>query len=95
MLDQMLSINYPTIPGLLLGIRVFTLTDKLSTTLQSAKMTVADAQSLASKYIRTLEGLRSDEDFEMLWKETSQYQEKLGLFLCFRPDCIEYNKVRM
>ena len=42
-------------------------------------MCAAEAQMLAQKYMAILDDLRNDDEFDSLWNEVEQYQEKLGM----------------
>ena len=54
-------------------------TDKLSKTLQSPSLSAADSQQLAQLTSNTLERLRNQEYFSLLWSKVSGMQEKLQI----------------
>ena len=64
--------------GLMLGIKVFNISDKLSTALQGKTLSAADAQSLAAKSIDLLKSLRSEEKFDTFVEEVNSAQDSLG-----------------
>ena len=62
--------------GLCLGECVMRHTDNLSKTLQSPSLSAADSQVLARLTCTTLERIRNDESFSLLWCNVSALQEK-------------------
>ena len=54
-------------------------TDNLSKTLQSPSLSAADSQQLAQLTCNTLERLRNQECFSLLWSKVSGMQEKLQI----------------
>ena len=63
--------------GLCLGECILRHTDNLSKTLQSPSLSAADSQQLAQLTCNTLERLRNQECFSLLWSKVSGMQEKL------------------
>lgn len=62
--------------GLCLGECIMRHTDNLSKTLQSPSVSAADSQVLARLTCTTLERIRNDESFSLLWRKISALQEK-------------------
>ena len=60
--------QYKVLFGLKLCERVLKITDNLSATLQKQSLPAAEAQSIAEMTIKTLEGMRSDEAFDLFFK---------------------------
>ena len=65
--------------GLCLGEFILRHTDNLSKTLQSPSLSAADSQQLAQLTCNTLERLRNQESFSLLWSKVSGMQEKLQI----------------
>ena len=53
--------------GLHLSERILKITDNLSKTLQQESLSAAEAQAIASKTIKTLKDIRSDDKFKLFW----------------------------
>jgi hypothetical protein len=67
--------------GVFLGSRLFSLADNLSTSLQSKKLSAAEAQELACLTIRSLQQLRSDASFQSFWSDLEKEREQLDINL--------------
>ena len=65
--------------GLCLGECILRHTDNLCKTLQSPSLSAADSQQLAQLTCNTLERLRNQECFSLLWSKVSGMQEKLQI----------------
>ena len=65
--------------SLCLGECILRHTDNLSKTLQSPSLSAADGQQLAQLTCNTLERLRNQECFSLLWSKVSGMQEKLHI----------------
>ena len=63
--------------GLCLGQRLFLLTDYLSKALQSEKVSVVSSQNMASLNLKTLQNMRTQEDFELFFNLVTKQDEKL------------------
>ena len=61
--------------GCELGRVILTRTDNLSKTLQSATITAAEGQSIASQTVKVLEKYRTDEAFQTFWAELEVSRE--------------------
>ena len=54
-------------------------TDNLSKTIQSPNLTAADAHDIANLTCKTLEQLRVEQSFNLLWEKAEHMQEKVGV----------------
>lgn len=63
--------------GLCLGHRIFMITDNLSKTLQSEKMSGTSSQRLANLTVKTLEGMRTDDNFNLFFEFVTEKASKL------------------
>lgn len=52
-------------------------TDKLSQTLQQPKLSSVEGHGIAMLTVKTLEGLRTDENFELFWQKVGRARERL------------------
>ena len=71
--------------GLCLGDWILRHTDNLSKTLQSPSLSAADNQQLAQLICNTLDCLRNQELFSLLWDKVSGMQEKLQIDQAMLP----------
>ena len=71
--------------GLCLGDCILRHTDNLSKTLQSPSLSAADNQQLAQLICNTLDCLRNQELFSLLWDKVSGMQEKLQIDQAMLP----------
>jgi hypothetical protein len=69
---------FDLLSGLQLGLKVFTVTDHLSTSLQNPALTASDAMQMASNVVRTLVGLRTDDEWESFKAKLHTTQVSLG-----------------
>ena len=65
--------------GVSLGELLLRHSDNLSKTLQASSMSAAEEQKTADMTVRTLQSIRTDENFLLFWKSTSQKASKLGI----------------
>ena len=63
--------------GLCVGQRLFLITDNLSKALQSEKLPVVSSQNMASLTLKTLQNIRTQEDFELFFNLVTKQAEKL------------------
>ena len=63
--------------GLCLGQRLFSITDNLSKALQSEKLSAVSSQNMASLTLKTLQNMRTQEDFELFVNLVTKQAEKL------------------
>lgn len=63
--------------GLCLGQRLFSITDNLSKALQSEKLSAVSSQNMASLTLKTLQNMRTQEDFELFFNLVTKQAEKL------------------
>ena len=70
---------------LCLGDCILRHTNNLSKTLQSPSLSAADSQQLAQLICNTLECLRNQESFSLLWGKVSGMQEKLQIDQAMLP----------
>ena len=73
--------------GLCLGACIMHHTDNLSKTLQSPSLSAADSQQLARLTCTTLEWLRNDESFSLLWSKVSALRDKHQVNASELPRC--------
>ena len=62
--------------GLSIGHKLYSLTDSLSKTLQKEKMSAVSGQRLVNLTVKTLEGMRSDENFKMFFDTTMKKAQR-------------------
>ena len=53
--------------------------DNLSLSLQASNLSANEGQSIMKMTILTLEGMRSEECFQLLWERTEKKQQELGV----------------
>ena len=63
--------------GLCLGSRLFSISDNLSKALQSEKLSAVSSQNMASLTLKTLQNMRTQEDFELFFNLATKQAEKL------------------
>ena len=63
--------------GLCLGHRFFSITDNLSKTLQSEKLSAVSSQNLARLTLKTLQNMRTEEDFNLFFDLVTEKANKL------------------
>ena len=65
--------------GLMLGELILNHTDNLSCTLQKTNISAAQGQSVAKLTVITLQKIRNDQSFELLWKKVENKASLLGI----------------
>ena len=65
--------------GVQLGELVLRHSDNLSKTIQKPTLSAGDCQSIASLSIKTLQKLRSDESFDLFWKNVNSKAKDLDI----------------
>ena len=65
--------------GLMLGERLLRHTDNLSKTLQNPSMTASEGQNIADLTVKTLSTMRSEEAFDIFWKQVEVLRQQTGL----------------
>ena len=63
--------------GLCLGQRLFSITDNLPKALQSEKLSAVSSQNMACLTLKTLQNMRTQEDFELFFNLVTKQAEKL------------------
>ena len=63
--------------GLRLGQRLFSITDNLSKALHSEKLSAVSSQNMASLTLKTLQNMRTQEDFELFFNLVTKQAQKL------------------
>jgi len=64
--------------GLSLSHRLYAITDNLSKTLQKEKMSAIQGKELANMTIKTLENMRNERDFKLLYEKITQSAKKIS-----------------
>ena len=73
--------------GVCLGECVLRHADDLSRTLQSSSMSAADGQKVAALTVKTLESIRSAENFDLFWKSLVLKSSSLNISEPELPRC--------
>ena len=68
--------------GLRLGILLLRYSDNLSTSLQVESLCAVEAQEIVKSTVNTLKRMRSDEKFNLLWKDV---ENKAAIFFADHP----------
>ena len=63
----------------MLGDLILNHTDNLSCTLQKTNISAAQGQSVAKLTVNTLQKIRNDQSFELLWKKVENKASLLGI----------------
>lgn len=58
---------------------VFQHKDNLSTALQAKNVSACEGQELARLVVKTLEGLRNEENFELMWSKCTRFAHENGV----------------
>lgn len=77
LLTHRVKLPFP-ITGLCLGIKIYSLTDQLSTSLQSPDVSASKARELAADVCTVLQNLRSDKEFDNFLAEVNCHAESKG-----------------
>ena len=67
--------------GLSLSQRFYAITDNLSKTLQKEKMSALQGKELADLTVETLENMRNESDFKLLYEKITMYAKKISAIL--------------
>ena len=67
--------------GLSLSQRFYAITDNLSKTLQEEKMSALQGKELADMTVETLEKMRNESDFKLLYEKITMYAKKISAIL--------------
>ena len=65
--------------GILLAERILQHTDKLSKTLQNPQLSSTEGHAIAMLTVRTLSGIRTEENFDLFWASVDLRRQQLGV----------------
>ena len=65
--------------GLLLSEVILRHTDKLSRTLQQPKLSSVEGHGVAMLTVKTLENLRTDDNYELFWQKVEKTRDQLDV----------------